>query len=118
MRAYSMDLREHIVSACASGESEAAVAARFGVCLKTVQRYKARCAAGSLSPRPIPGRPPRLRREEEAAFVALMQESANWTLLELQQKWQDKSGVFLPRSTLHEHVQRLKGQYKKESPSQ
>ena len=113
-----MDLRERIVSACETGESEAAVAVRFGVCLKTVQRYKARSSSGTLSPRPIPGRPARLRPEEEAAFVALMQENPNWTLLQLQQKWQEKSGVFLPRSTLHEHVQRLKARFKKESPSQ
>jgi transposase len=115
MRPYSMDLRERIVKACDCGESETEVAQRFGVCLKTVQRYRARSAAGALPPRPIPGRPARLPREDEAAFVALMQESPNWTLLQLQHAWQEKSGVFLPRSTLHDHAKRLAARYKKES---
>lgn len=108
-----MDLRERIVAACASGETAAAVAQRFGVCSRTVQRYVERARRDALMPTPIPGRPSRLAHEEEAAFVALFEESPNWTLLQLQEEWQKRSGVFLPSSTMHDHIQRLGGRFKK-----
>ncbi len=59
-----MDLRERIVAACASGETAASVAQRFGVCSRTVQRYVERARRDALVPTPIPGRPPRLAREQ------------------------------------------------------
>jgi len=113
MRAYSMDLRERIVAACALGEKDGAVAQRFGVCTRTVQRYVVRWAHNALPATPIPGRPARLLPEQEAAFVSLIEESQSWTLEQLQEEWQRRSGVFLPRSTLHDHLKRLKGRYKK-----
>jgi transposase len=113
MRAYSMDLRERIVAACASGETAGSVAQRFGVCSRTVQRYVERARRDALVPTPIPGRPSRLACEEEAAFVALLQESPNRTLLQLQEEWQQRSGVFFPSSTMHDHIQRLGGRFKK-----
>jgi len=113
MRAYSMDLRERIVAACASGETASSVAHRFGVCSRTVQRYVERARRDALVPTPIPGRPSRLAREKEAAFVAMLEESPNRTILLLQEEWQKRSGVFLPSSTMHDHIQRLGGRFKK-----
>jgi transposase len=113
MRAYSMDLRERIVAACALGEKEGAVAQRFGVCTRTVQRYVARASHNALPPTPIPGRPARVLPAQEAAFVSMIEASRNWTLEQLQEEWQRRSGVFLPRSTLYDHLRRLKGRYKK-----
>lgn len=74
-----MDLRERIVTACAGCSSQVAVAHRFGVCAKTVQRYVARAATGELAARPHPGKAPRLRAEQEAAFVAMVEEKGDWT---------------------------------------
>jgi transposase len=108
-----MDLRERIVSACASGETAASVAQRFGVCSRTVQRYVERAKRDALVPTPIPGRPPRLAREDEAGFLALVNESPNRTILGLQEEWHKQSGVFLPSSTLHDALKRLGGRYKK-----
>lgn len=113
MRAYSMDLRERIVAACASGETAASAAQRFGVCSRTVQRYVERAKRDALVPTPKPGRPPRLAHEQEAAFLALLEESPNWTLLGLQEEWHKRSGVFLPSSTLHDALKRLGGRFKK-----
>jgi len=45
--------------------------------------------------------------------VALVQESSNWTLQELSLEWERRSGVLLARSTLHDHVRRVGGRYKK-----
>src|ERR671929_1667331 len=50
MRAYSMDLRERIVAAVDAGLTQAQAAERFGVSLRTVERYVARRrATGSLA---------------------------------------------------------------------
>lgn len=110
-----MDLRERIVSACAEGASQVSVAARFGVCAKTVQRYVARAARGELVPLRHPGPALHLRPEQEEAFVSMVQETPNWTIEGLCVEWERRSGVLLPRSTLFDHLTRLKGRYKKES---
>jgi len=111
-----MDLRERIVAACAEGASQVSVAGRFGVCSKTVQRYVARAARGELAPLPLPGAAPRLRPEQEESFVSMVEEKRDWTVDALCVEWEARSGVLLPRSTLHDHLLRLKGRYKKESP--
>ena len=108
-----MDLRERIVAACAAGASQVSVAQRFGVCPKTVQRDVGRAARGELAPRPLPGRSPGLRSEQEEAFVAMVQEKVDWTVDGLCVEWESRSGVMLPRSTLHDHLTRLQGRYKK-----
>jgi transposase len=82
---------------------------------KTVERYVSRAARGELAPRPHPGPAPRLRPEQEAGFVSMVQEKSDWTVDALCVAWQARSGVLLPRSTLHDHLLRLKGRYKKES---
>ena len=50
MRAYSMDLRERVVAAVDAGMTQAQAAVRFGVSLRTVERYLARRrTTGSLA---------------------------------------------------------------------
>jgi transposase len=115
MSAFSMDLRGRIVAACGEGASQKSVAQRFGVCAKTVQRYVARASRGELAPDPLPGRRPHLRADQEAAFVSMVEENSNWTIDRLCVEWEARSGVLLPRSTLHDHLRRLKGRYKKKS---
>ena len=113
MNAYSMDLRERIVAALGTGESVVSVAGRFGVCTKTVRAYEARAKAGRLAPLPRPGKAPRLQPEQEAAFVAMVQEQTNWTVASLCQEWERRTSVCLPSSTLHDHLKRLGARYKK-----
>ena len=112
-----MDLRERVVCALLQGESVVSVALRFGVCERTVRRYRKRALAGELAPHPIPGKPPRLPKDQEGAFVAMVQESSNWTLVSMQEEWHKRTGVFLPSSTLHDHLKRLGGHYKKRAVS-
>jgi transposase len=113
MKAYSMDLRERIVLARESGESVVSVAQRFGVCTKTVRAYQSLASKGQLSPRPIPGKAARLRPEQEAAFVAMVEEQSDWTVEQLSLEWERRRGVLLPRSTLHDHMKRLGARFKK-----
>ena len=108
-----MDLRERIVAALVEGERVVSVAERFGVCERTVRAYRARAAVGELAPRPIPGKPPRVHPEHEGEFVSMVQEKSDWTIEKLSGEWERRTGVLLPSSTLHDHLKRLGGRYKK-----
>jgi transposase len=113
MKAYSMDLRERIVSARRSGEDVESVAQRFGVCTKTVRTYEKRAALGCLWPTPRKGKARRLSEAAHVQLGALVQERSNWTLASLAQEWQDRGGEVLPSSTLHDALVRLKITHKK-----
>jgi transposase len=118
MKAYSQDLRERIVRARLSGQSTAEVAHLFTVSPTVVRRYLARHRQGlSLAPGQAPGALPRVAPEQEAAFVSMLEENVNWTINALVVEWERRSGVLLPRSTLHGHVKRLKGRFKKDGSS-
>jgi len=108
-----MDLRTRIVAACDEGATDVAVAQRFGVSTKTVQRYRQRAAQGELEPKRPPGAVSQLRPEQEAEFLAMVAAYPSYTLEQFSQQWYQQTGVWLPRSTLHYHLQRLGGRYKK-----
>ena len=60
MKAYSQDLREHIVNAVKQGIPRKEVARVFGISLASIKRYlKQQRETGSLAPKVIPGRPPK-----------------------------------------------------------
>lgn len=111
-----MDLRERIVLALEAGERVGVVAPRFGVSERTVRAYRTKAQAGQLAPRPLPGKAPRLAKDQEEAFVAMVREKSDWTIEALCQEWHTRTGVVLPRSTLHDHLKRLGGRFKKKSP--
>jgi len=113
MKPYSIDLRERIVAAFLAGGSQVSVAAQFGVCTKTVQRYAQRHHQGELSPLKPPGAVPRVSAQQEPELIALMHERSDWTLESMALEWERRSGVKLPRSTFHDHLVRLGGRYKK-----
>lgn len=119
MKAYSQDLRERIVAARLKGQSITEVAGLFDVSDSTVEKYwRLHRRGASLAVGRSPGKPPRLAPQQEAALVALVQENTNWTLEQLSQEWQARTGVFLPRSTMHDHLRRLGVSYKKRVTSQ
>jgi transposase len=68
VRAYSMDLRERIVAAVDAGLTQSQAAERFGVWLRTVERYLARRqATGSLAAtEQRHGPEPKVRRRRQA----------------------------------------------------
>jgi transposase len=118
VKAYSQDLRERIVAARLAGQSISEVARIFEVSPAVVQKYWRLHRNGlSLSVGRAPGQPPRLKADQEAAFLAMVVEKSDWTLAQLTQEWQRRSGVLLPRSTLHDHLKRLGGRYKKRAVS-
>lgn len=113
MKAYTMDLRERIVSARQQGQSVESVALRFGVCTKTVRVYEKRAAQGRLSPTPRLGKARRLSGSEHEALGALVQERSDWTLSALSEAWQEKTSQSVPSTTLRDALHRLKMTHKK-----
>ena len=57
-RAYSLDLRERVVAAVASGQTCRAVAVRFGVSVASVVKYQRFRATGRTAAKPMSGRRP------------------------------------------------------------
>ena len=84
VRAYSMDLRERVVAAVDAGLTQSQAAARFGVSLRTVERYRARRrATGSLAAtEQRHGREPTVRRRLQAWLPARLATAADATLAE------------------------------------
>ena len=84
VRAYSMDLRERVVAAVDAGMSQSQAAERFGVSLRTVERYVARRrATGSLAAtEQRHGREPTVRRRLLAWLPARLAAAADATLAE------------------------------------
>src|SRR3954454_18387557 len=84
MRAYSMDLRERIVAAVDAGASQSQAAGRFGVSLRTVERYLARRRVpGSLAAtEQRHGPEPRQRRQLQAWLPSRLDAAADATLAE------------------------------------
>src|SRR5881397_1368991 len=84
MRAYSMDLRERIVAAVDAGASPSQAAGRFGVSLRTVERYLARRrVTGSLAAtEQRHGPEPRQRRQLQAWLPSRLDAAADATLAE------------------------------------
>ena len=84
MRAYSMDLRERVVAAVDAGMTQPQAAARFGVSVRSVERYLARRrATGSLAATAQRHGPePRQRRRLQAWLPARLDAAADATLAE------------------------------------
>jgi transposase len=84
VRAYSMDLRERVVAAVDAGMTQAQAAARFGVSLRTVERYLARRrATGSLAAtEQRHGPEPTVRQALQAWLPARLDAAADATLAE------------------------------------
>jgi transposase len=84
VRAYSMDLRERVVAAVDAGLTQSQAAARFGVSLRTVERYLARRrATGSLAASEQRHAPaPKVRRRLLAWLPARLDAAADATLAE------------------------------------
>jgi transposase len=84
VRAYSMDLRERVVAAVDAGMTQSQAAERFGVSLRTVERYLARRrVTGSLAAtEQRHGPEPKVRRRVQAWLLARLDAAADATLAE------------------------------------
>jgi transposase len=114
MRAYSLDLRERIVQAVASGQPMREAARRFGVGVTAVKRYVVQQQqTGSLARRPIPGCPRRIGREQEGILLARLQAAPDATVLEHCAWWAEHQGQELSEATMWRAMRRLGWTHKK-----
>jgi transposase len=114
MQAYSLDLRQRVLAACQSGQSEKEVAARFALSLSSVQRYKrAHRATGNLAPQPWPGRAPKITKEHKDQLHALVASKTDWTLVSLCAAWKEAAGVEVARDVMGRTLSRFGITYKK-----
>ena len=119
MRAYSVDLRRRIVEALQEeGATTDSVAQRFCVSAASVKRYKRLLArTGSLSPKPLPGRVPKVMPDQEERLRELVASRTDWTLERLCQSWQEETGTSVAIDVMARTLARLKITYKKRAAS-
>jgi transposase len=80
-RAYSLDLRERVVAAVASGESCRTVAATFKVSVASVVKWSQRFrATGTAAARPMGGNRPYVLADERDWLLARLSETPDVTL--------------------------------------
>lgn len=119
MQAYSVDLRQRIV--CALDEKGAtidSVAQRFAVSAASVKRYRRQLQqSGSLSPKPWPGRPLKIKPDQQDRLKELVASRTDWTLQRLCDAWHEQTGLWIPFGGLARTRARLKITYKERAAS-
>lgn len=114
MRAYSVDLREHVVAAVEAGRRRAEVAEIFGISLRTVERYlQQQQRSGDLRPKPLPGRRREILPAQEAQLTAQLQAYPTATLERHCQVWAERTGVWVSATTMYRAIRRLGWTWKK-----
>lgn len=114
MRAYSLDLRERIVTAVEQGNSLRTVAQRFAVSAATVSRYVHRKHHQTLPPKPQPGAKPRLTPTVIQALLQNVEQQPDQTITELHH-WlqQEHPDVPISRATVHRALRKAGFTHKK-----
>lgn len=118
MRSLSMDLRERILRAVASGQPMQTAARRFAVSPKTVQRLVAQHEQmGSVAPRPIPGMPRYIDAAGDRQLQTRMAAEPDATVLENCAWWAEVSGQQVSEATMWRAMHRLGWTHKKKCGS-
>lgn len=108
MKAYSLDMREHIAQASERGIPKGDIARVFGVSLSTVKRYaRQRRTTGNVAPKPIPGRRRQLAAPHEQALRAQLQANPDATLKQHRAALHREHGVGVSISTISRAIKRL-----------
>lgn len=117
MKAYSLDLRERVITLIDAGLSAPAIAARLHVSVATVKRYRRRHRAGlDLAPRPRPGRPAVKATALDAALTSQLRAHPDATLAEHCRHWHAQADMSVSASTMRRAILRADWTVKK-SPS-
>jgi len=107
MRAKSLDLRQRVVAAVRAGHATSEVAALFGVDRSTINRYLHLDATGNLTPKPLPGRAPRISPAQDNDLVLQLRLHPADTLAEHCQRWKALYGVTLSIATMSRAIRRV-----------
>jgi transposase len=113
-RASSLDLRERLLRALASGLSAAEIEQHTGVDATTIRRWRQRQERGdSLVPRHAPGRVPLIRADQWDALRAQVAAHPDATLAEHGAPWATEQGVTVSRPTMCRWLRHLQVSLKK-----
>ena len=94
MKQYPAIFRERLLRFIDAGHSAAEAARIFGVSLSSIARWRTQQhASGDLTPRPRPGRTPRIGPAQAAALDAQLAALPDATLAEHCARWQQDHGV-------------------------
>ena len=111
MNAYSKDLRLKVLAAVDRGTPSREVAGTFGVSPAALKRWLKRRREGAdyLTPRPSPGRTPRILAtiEERQALWAQLEANDDATLERHCELWEVKRGIAVSISTMSRAVRKL-----------
>ena len=112
-RPYSLDLRERVVSAVASGQTCRAVASNFDVAVSTVVKWVGRVRrTGSVAPGKMGGHRPYILEAERGRLLARLEEKPDLTLHALRAELIDR-GVSVACDTLWRFLKREGISFKK-----
>lgn len=108
MQAYSLDLREKIISTYEAGNTSIRkVAERFQVSKTTVQSLlKRKQATGTLKPAAASGGKASQLAGYEREIAQMVETHRDYTLAEYCEYWQDKTGVRVSESTMCRFLQK------------
>jgi transposase len=116
MRAYSMDLRDRVLAAVDRGTPREEIVRSLGVSQPTIRRYlRLRRETGSVAPKPLPKRSPRVggTAEQRRALWAQLEANPEATLEEHREMWKEQHGVRVSVATMSRAIRRLGWTYKK-----
>jgi transposase len=116
MKPYSQDLRVRVLRAIDQGKMQQEVAENLGVSLATIGRYlKQRREVGHLSPKEIPGRPPKKAQPLEEGLRPQLQAHPDYTLQQHSDLWEQATGMRVSRWTMGRAIRRMGWTRKKKS---
>ena len=108
MKPYSPDLRQRILHAVDQGTARTQIVALFQISLSTLKRYlRQRRETGTLTVKPIPGRPSKKGAALDAELSAQLAAHDDATLEHHCQLWEASHGVRVSTSSLSRSIARL-----------
>lgn len=108
MKAYSQDLREKVLRAVDQGHAREEIVKLLGVSPATIRRYlKQHRETGNVTPKAIPGRPPKKLGPLQAELVAQLQAHDDVRLEDHCQLWEQSHGVRVSTATMSRAIQRV-----------
>ena len=112
--AYSLDLRQRVVTATNQGMSIRQAASIYAVSTTTIERWRRRAReTGDLRPQPIPGRPRLINATDLPRFDAQLRAYPDATLAEHCRLWQEQTGVQVSVSAMFHAINRRQWTLKK-----
>jgi transposase len=110
---YSRDLQERALTQLDAGRAVHEVAELFGVHRTTLLRWRQRRAAGTLAPRPKPGRTPKIGRSDHPRLIAQVQTIPDATLREHCDAWHAATGMLVSEPTMCRALRKVRWTLKK-----